>query len=287
MAVDEKIKTDEHNGEIITFNPVPHTYTLSNGQKLISATGLIGNFFEEFDAEFFAEKFSNNYYLPKSAIQDKWSGNGMLAASEGTCVHWFGEHYLKYCIDKNAMNSLMWTKLQKILDTNDVSPSLRRISLLCNQIKNFIDIELLPNYDIVEMEKILFSAELGICGTADLLCAKGNTLYIFDWKTCEKEISNKNFYNKFGSGPLAGIEDTKYVHYEVQLNIYRGLVITEKYFPQYENVEMEFFHVNEKGIKRCPVRKLGSTVTKIFSYIKEKRIQFDEGKMAKWNLNHF
>jgi hypothetical protein len=287
MAVDEKIKTDTHNNTIITFDPEPHVYTLDSGEKLISATSLIGKFFGEFDADLQAERMSSSFYLPKSAIQEKWSGTGMLAASEGTCVHWFAEHYIKYQTDKNQMNTLMWGKLQKILDTSNVSPSLKRISKLCNQVKNFIDIELLPNYKIIALEKILFSKELGICGTADLLATKDDTLFVLDWKTCEKEIIKENKYNKFGSGPLKTVDDTKYAHYEVQLNLYRGLIISEKYFPEFENIEMEFFHITDKSVKRCPVKKMGTVTSKVFTYIKEKKLQLDEGEMKKWTLAHF
>ena len=79
-------------------------------------------------------------------------------------------------------------------------------------------------------EVIIYSRELGIAGSIDVLAKdiKSDTYIIIDWKT-SKSISKSSYGGKMGTHPITShLMDCKYVHYSMQLSLYRYLI--EEYY---------------------------------------------------------
>ena len=75
-------------------------------------------------------------------------------------------------------------------------------------------------------EVIIYSEELGIAGSIDVLAkdTKNDTYIIIDWKT-SKSISKSSFGGRMGIHPITShLMDCKYVHYSMQLSLYRYLI---------------------------------------------------------------
>ena len=78
-------------------------------------------------------------------------------------------------------------------------------------------------------EMQVFSEELGLAGTIDLVVkGQNNTCTLIDWKT-NKQINKKSKYKKKGIHELTkDIEDCEYEKYSLQLNAYK-LILEKEY----------------------------------------------------------
>jgi len=75
-------------------------------------------------------------------------------------------------------------------------------------------------------EWMVYSEEDRICGSVDMVMRDRNTgdLCIIDWKRVKK-MSTEG-YGKKGSGPLEHLQDANFIHYSLQLNLYRYILET-------------------------------------------------------------
>ena len=169
-----------------------------------SVTSFVENFFEKFDSFKIAKKLIKNYkkysnYTVESLVE-KWNET----ANYGTFVHEELENWLKYQIipkEKKSINGMNWLK-----------------SYMINS-----DYELFP-------EKIVYSKELEIAGTIDILALdkKTNKYDLIDWKT-SKKIEMNSYGGKVGTKiATSNIPDCNYYHYALQLSLYRYLL--ERYY---------------------------------------------------------
>jgi len=98
-------------------------------------------------------------------------------------------------------------------------------------------------------EKIVFSPELGIAGTIDLLLfdqwSKGAEFVIVDWKQ-NGSLSTSNKWDT-AKPPISHLESTDLVKYALQLNLYRFILRYEGYFPQATDIRMALIHLTENG----------------------------------------
>ena len=196
----------------ILFNPdirlerESHKYILSTNPDLefISATTFISQFFEKFDAEKIAQKLVSRSPKYMGMTVDEVLAMWKESANHGTIVHEeLEEHILNKSplTEPKAIEGMNWLKKYKLAGNFEVYP-----------------------------EVIIFSEELKISGTVDLLLFDKNInqYIIMDWKT-SKKIDTKSYKNKMGILPASSnIEDTKFNHYALQLSLYRYLL--EEYY---------------------------------------------------------
>jgi ATP-dependent exoDNAse (exonuclease V) beta subunit len=109
--------------------------------------------------------------------------------------------------------------------------------------KNIIQKEMLPEF-------ILYSKELGIAGTIDLLVKNIDGSYdIYDWKT-SKKIEMNPYRGKCGIlGPALTVGDCNFNHYSLQLSLYRYILET------YYGIRIRYtvlYHLN--GVHVVPYR---------------------------------
>jgi ATP-dependent exoDNAse (exonuclease V) beta subunit len=106
-------------------------------------------------------------------------------------------------------------------------------------------------------EVIVYSKELGIAGTIDLLVynSEQNMYHLVDWKT-NKRIDKNSFRNKKGIlSSSKHLDDCNFMHYSLQLSFYRyileryyGLEVgSQTLFHLKENDSYEIFNVEYKS----------------------------------------
>ena len=87
-------------------------------------------------------------------------------------------------------------------------------------------------------EKIIYSKELNLAGTIDLLMydKKSDSYIIIDWKTSSK-IETSAYRHKTGNHDITrNLEDCNFNHYSLQLSLYR--YILENYYGLKVNNQM-------------------------------------------------
>ena len=181
-----------------------HEYTLSTQPNHIftSVTTFIEQFFEGFDAQKVAKKLINKYPKYAGRTVESLIADWNAAADHGTKVHHEIEQWIKDGIDPidiKAINGKDWLN----------------------------DYKLKSDIDILS-EVIVYSTELSIAGTVDILAKDNSTgLYeIIDWKT-SKKIEMVSYGQKMGTHEITkNIMDCNFYHYSLQLSLYRYILET-------------------------------------------------------------
>jgi ATP-dependent exoDNAse (exonuclease V) beta subunit len=195
-----------------------HHYELDGEKVGTSVTTLIHDFTNPFDKEKVAMNQAIKYGVDKDEILENWRLENLFSTVKGTLVHeyaqglWNGEEVLP---NYDEIKEVDINRLKKAFDS-----SSRQALKFYNDYKDKLS--------VFKDEFIVGSREYDIAGSIDnlLYFKEDNGLVLIDYKT-NKEIK----YNSFGSKkmlyPIDNIEDCNYVHYCLQLNIYKYFI--EKY----------------------------------------------------------
>tara|TARA_Y100000590_G_scaffold439524_1_gene563681 strand:- start:198 stop:920 length:723 start_codon:yes stop_codon:yes gene_type:complete len=183
-----------------------HVYRLNDELDFpfISVTTFVGGFFEEFDADAVAKKLTMSHPKYKHMTVDELLGLWRKKADYGTFVHEEIEDYINDKTqpkDDRSIRAVKWLNGYKIQS----------------------------NYKL-HSEKIIYSKELGLAGTIDLLMydEKSDSYIIVDWKTSSK-IATSAYQHKTGNHDITrNLEDCNFNHYSLQLSLYR--YILENYY---------------------------------------------------------
>jgi ATP-dependent exoDNAse (exonuclease V) beta subunit len=185
------------------FNSKKHTYTVGRGKskkQLTSVTQFVKQFFAPFDEKTSSE--AKHYSLLRKGLPSKspafWRKEWKKTRELGTEIH-------------DQIKKLI---LNEIDLTHDVQP------LAVHALNAFHKYTAKNNPLMGLPEQIIFSEELGLAGTIDLLLLYDeDTVVLFDWKT-NKEIKTEGYKGATGKGPCADLRDCNYVHYTLQLSTY-------------------------------------------------------------------
>ena len=188
----------------INLNHETHEYKLTTHPDITftSVTTYVEHFFEGFDAHKVATKLINNYPKYAGRTVESLIADWDAAADHGTKVHHEIEQWIKDGIDPidiKAINGKDWLN----------------------------DYKLKSDIDILS-EVIVYSTELSIAGTVDILAKDNSTgLYeIIDWKT-SKKIEMVSYGQKMGTHEITkNIMDCNFYHYSLQLSLYRYILET-------------------------------------------------------------
>ena len=179
-----------------------HEYRLLNQteKKFTSVTKFIEQHFKKFDAQKIARKLVSNHpkYIGRSieSVIKDWDN----ARQHGTEVHNQIDEWIKnrtYVSEAKASRAVDWL----------------------NNYKNQLNIDILS-------EVTLYSSELSIAGTVDILINNKKTGYydIIDWKT-SKRIDTSAYGKRTGISTVTrDVPDCNYYHYSLQLSLYRYLM---------------------------------------------------------------
>lgn len=181
----------------LEFKENTHKYSFNSKPIKISVSGLIKNFYEEFDSHTISLRIAERDGLQQKDILKEWENTGKKASKRGNKAHTFGENY-------PFNKSLVATdKLEEAI------------------VKFWYD---LPSYiEPVIMELQMFHKEFMFAGTADILLYNTvtDTFIIGDYKT-NKDLF-KNFKGKKMTGVFNNLLDNPFNHYQLQLSFYQIL----------------------------------------------------------------
>jgi|TARA_B100002003_G_scaffold189178_1_gene177929 ATP-dependent exoDNAse (exonuclease V) beta subunit len=185
--------------------PETHQYVLkkNKNQEFKSVTTVIGEYFKKFDKIGVSERLTDGHpkymHLTPAELRAEWDATTQL----GTDIHEDIDQYLR-----------------------DSKPStLRRASIGINWLRQYLK----GPMNKVLSEVILYSVELGIAGTVDILVeVPGTGTYeIIDWKTGKLEF--ESYQGETAPHHITSdLMDCRFEKYTLQLSMYRYLL--EKYY---------------------------------------------------------
>ena len=186
----------------IVLDKEKHEYSLLTQPDLVftSVTTFIDQFFEGFDSEKIATNLVETHPRYADRTVESLIGEWAATGEHGTQVHDEIDNWIKNGIEPietKAINGKNWLQNYKL--------------------KSDID---------VFSEVIVYSTELNIAGTVDILALDKSTgLYeLIDWKT-SKRINTSSYGNKTGTSSVTqDVPDCNFYHYALQLSLYRYLL---------------------------------------------------------------
>lgn len=209
----------------LTFEPEGHTYTATapDGSSVLcdSVTTVVESLFEQFDADYWAIRKAPALGMSPDELKQLWDKKGRKARDLGTAMHARIEnHYLG----------------------NDDVPGPND-----TEYAHFLEFEHRHTLRPYRTEWPVFSEKYRIAGTIDFLECRDGVYNIWDWKRSSKlispdgEIISTNPYGKCGCGPAAGVPDTSYHHYSLQLSLYTAILAME-YGLKVSSLHLGVFH---------------------------------------------
>lgn len=223
----------------ILFKEEGHEYTITGIEnKPTSVTTLIHKHFPEFnDTQVIAKmmaspKWSSSKYFGKTAeqIKNEWNTNKIEASTAGTKMHKSIEDFLNGEIVDN--------------DTSEFRMFLKFWDDIQHQY---------PDWEIDRTEWLIYDNSGKVAGSIDAVMRNKvdhDKIIILDWKR-SKEIKYTNKFAK-GKGPFANLDDCNYIHYSLQLNIYRHILET-CYNKEVMFMMLAIMHPNNASYQCIPV----------------------------------
>jgi hypothetical protein len=267
--------------ESICFDEGPHVYYVKGKKISTSVTGFIHSFFQPFDADDaihamiisqqfpFKEKHKVYHSLPLWLLNNKaieqWEPNATLRSKEEVY-----STIKRYWEDNKNQASSDGTKVH-----NDCERYLNGLPVNNNSVEfgYFVNyVNMMTHYGWVpyRTEQKLWDESVDLAGCADMLWCrpedkgcKHRKVFLVDWKR-SKLIEMMNKYNIKGIGLMSEFDDCNYVHYQLQLNIYK--FILEKYYDvEVMGMEIVVFHPNNSHELRYTVPVWIDLIKQIFT----------------------
>lgn len=180
----------------IIFKEESHQYfNTDNGREYLSGTKFLHLFEPEFDSYSISKRVAEKEGKTQQEVLNEWKETSRIACEQGTKIHAIMENYIKFeDIDSNY--DVLYKTFKKCVG------------------KDY-------NYaEAIHSERLLWSHEFEIAGTADLLIDhKNNEFSIGDFKT-NKKIE---FYSSFGNRmkePVSHLSQCQHNLYALQLSLY-------------------------------------------------------------------
>lgn len=228
-------KAKHPKGYIVEFFEDSHKYiSYIDGQEIcyISGTQFLHKFFKPFDADGeIAKRCAMKEGVSIEEIRDRWAKAGKEASTLGTKIH-------ECCEDIELGRKELRNKPANMKEERMMDHAIKMA-------KRFY-----AGFNILGVEKIVFSPSLRIAGTIDLFARskKDGTYVIIDHKT-NKSIDLEDRWNKFALPPIDHLHDINFVTYGLQLNLYEYLLKHEGYIPKDAKFKLFLNHITEDSAK--------------------------------------
>lgn len=242
-------KTVQHNGQSVIFDDRFHSYTVvETGQKLISATTWLKQFFPAFDAAKIAPRVAKLRNVPVDQILAEWDRAREEGANRGTILHAYAESVL---LGSYQSGLVVLPKEEKKKQAS---------------IDQAVGV-LLKSFEIVDVEKIIFSPTLGIAGTVDLIMRdpKNGACLIIDWKT-NKRVDMNNPWGDKAYPPISKYDACDYIKYSMQLNLYEYIMKKECYEKDGAGFRKAIIWITDEGYSVIRVGDLQSDISAMVIY---------------------
>lgn len=198
-----------------TFYEDTHTYYYLDKKVNQSVTQYIKRFFPEFDSDSISKKYAAKHGLTQEEVLADWKRKGDISSLSGTAIH----SYLENAKRGKVLN-IDFSEADKLGLGKEVR---ERYELLLPKAKAFHKDTLGKLYPI-QLE-FTVGLEDKLAGNIDFLCwnEHAQEVQIWDYKNV-KEISHGNDFRKYCNAPFNYLQDCNFMHYSVQLNVYKALL---------------------------------------------------------------
>lgn len=240
---------NRYKDNFLFFDEGPHKYTDTLGNEYRSVTTLIGDYYNHFDADYWAHKKAREQGKSEKQIRAEWDRIKDEACERGTSTHNGIEDAIKSVSKfKEAIKYLEEVKFGRCITIADI-PDLIPRPLDVEEFKvatNNKYPEIYRVFDFYTERGYTIYSEIGaflidylISGTIDIFCYRPTDFVILDWKTNRDGLKfEAGYYKKDKSTipnqltnewikkkqsmlpPLNHLDDCNGMHYTMQLSLY-------------------------------------------------------------------
>jgi hypothetical protein len=238
-----------YKDNFLFFDEGPHKYNDTFGNEYRSVTTLIGDYYNHFDADYWAHKKAREQGKSEKQIRAEWDRIKDEACERGTATHNGIEDAIKSVSKfKEAIRYLEETKSGRCITIADI-PDLIPRPLDVEEFKEATNNkypEIYRVFDFYTERGYTIYSEIGaflidylISGTIDIFCYRPTDFVILDWKTNRDGLKfEAGYYKKdkstipnqltnewvkkkqFMLPPLNHLDDCNGMHYTMQLSLY-------------------------------------------------------------------
>ena len=240
---------NRYKDNFLFFDEGPHKYTDTLGNEYRSVTTLIGDYYNHFNADYWAHKKAREQGKSEKQIRAEWDRIKDEACERGTSTHNGIEDAIKSVSKfKEAIKYLEEVKSGRCITIADI-PNLIPRPLDVEEFKvatNNKYPEIYRVFDFYTERGYVIYSEIGaflidylISGTIDIFCYRPTDFVILDWKTNRDGLKfEAGYYKKDKSTipnqltnewikkkqsmlpPLNHLDDCNGMHYTMQLSLY-------------------------------------------------------------------
>ena len=240
---------NRYKDNFLFFDEGPHKYTDTLGNEYRSVTTLIGDYYNHFNADYWAHKKAREQGKSEKQIRAEWDRIKDEACERGTSTHNGIEDAIKSVSKfKEAIKYLEEAKSGRCITIADI-PDLIPRPLDVEEFKvatNNKYPEIYRVFDFYTERGYIIYSEIGaflidylISGTIDIFCYRPTDFVILDWKTNRDGLKfEAGYYKKDKSTipnqltnewikknqnmlpPLNHLDDCNGMHYTMQLSLY-------------------------------------------------------------------
>ena len=240
---------NRYKDNFLFFDEGPHKYTDTLGNEYRSVTTLIGDYYNHFNADYWAHKKAREQGKSEKQIRAEWDRIKDEACERGTSTHNGIEDAIKSVSKfKEAIKYLEEVKSGRCITIADI-PDLMPRPLDVEEFKvatNNKYPEIYRVFDFYTERGYVIYSEIGaflidylISGTIDIFCYRPTDFVILDWKTNRDGLKfEAGYYKKDKSTipnqltnewikkkqnmlpPLNHLDDCNGMHYTMQLSLY-------------------------------------------------------------------
>lgn len=240
---------NRYKDNFLFFDEGPHRYTDTLGNEYRSVTTLIGDYYNHFDADYWAHKKAREQGKSEKQIRAEWDRIKDEACERGTATHNGLEDAIKNVSKfKDAIRYLECTKSGRCITIADIPlllPKPLNVEEFRDATQNKYP-EIYRVFDFYTERGYTIYSEIGaflidylISGTIDIFCYRPTDFVILDWKTNRDGLKfEAGYYKKDKSTipnqltnewvkkrqsmlpPLNHLDDCNGMHYTMQLSLY-------------------------------------------------------------------
>ena len=240
---------NRYKDNFLFFDEGPHKYTDTLGNEYRSVTTLVGDYYNHFNADYWAHKKAREQGKSEKQIRAEWDRIKDEACERGTATHNGIEDAIKSVSKfKEAIKYLEEVKSGRCITIADI-PDLIPRPLDVEEFKvatNNKYPEIYRVFDFYTERGYIIYSEIGaflidylISGTIDIFCYRPTDFVILDWKTNRDGLKfEAGYYKKDKSTipnqltnewikkkqnmlpPLNHLDDCNGMHYTMQLSLY-------------------------------------------------------------------
>ena len=246
---------NRYKDNFLFFDEGPHKYTDTLGNEYRSVTTLIGDYYNHFNADYWAHKKAREQGKSEKQIRAEWDRIKDEACERGTSTHNGIEDAIKSVSKfKEAIKYLEEVKSGRCITIADI-PDLIPRPLDVEEFKvatNNKYPEIYRVFDFYTERGYIIYSEIGaylmdtlVSGTIDIFCYRPDNFVILDWKTNRDGLKfEAGYYKKDKTTipnqltnewvkkhetmlpPVAHLDNCNGMHYSLQLSMYAYMAET-------------------------------------------------------------